>query len=405
MARSPREISARLLFLKIVCKPVYPCDTEVLNAALFIADPNMASLMRRLAGESNEFDLGSIVELASTGYAVARTVSTVKPDIMLLELTILDRDLPQAAAIQSQCPDVPLVALISREVQLLLSRSASSDFAAFAVWPFTVTDLEQAVSSAVHKVHGGIHENLVAFLPGKAGSGASTVVLHTARVMAQELKSRVLVMEGDLHSGLLSAMLQVEPKSSIRGVLAEAPRLDNMSWERSVTSVGGVDFLFTNTAMKEPVPSWAHYFQLLRFAAPKYDLVMVDLPEVINPATAEVVRRARAVYVFSTPEFASLKLSKQRCQEVSDWGVERGRIQGLLNRGHKSDISPQDAERILDCPVAATLPNDYKTVRRATADASLIDKRSDLGAAYLAFSKKLTGAEAEKKSFMGLFRK
>ena len=77
----------------------------------------------------------------------------------------------------------------------------------------------------------------------------------------------------------------------------------------------------------------------------------------------------------------------------------------MLNRGHKTDIGPQEAERILECPVAMTFPNDYKAVRRSTTDASCVDKRSDLGEAYLAFSRKLTGAEAEKRSFMGLFRK
>jgi pilus assembly protein CpaE len=288
---------------------------------------------------------------------------------------------------------------------MLLDRSANSDITAFAVWPFNTAQLEQAISAAVHKLRGGIFENLLAFLPGKAGSGASTVVLQTAFVLAQELKLRVLVLEGDLHSGLLSALLRVEPKFPIRKVLAEAPQLDNMSWQRYVAQAGGVDFLLTNTAMKEPVPSWTHYYQILRFAAPKYDLVLVDLPEVINPATAEVVRRARTVYVVSTPEFASLTLSKQRCQELGNWGVDRGRIQAVLNRGHKTDIAAQEAERILECPVAMTFPNDYKAVRRSTADASFIDKRSELGQAYLAFSRKLTGAEAEKKSFMGLFKK
>jgi len=178
-----------------------------------------------------------------------------------------------------------------------------------------------------------------------------------------------------------------------------------MCWQRCINSACGEDFLLTNTATKAPIPSWTHYFQILRFAAPKYDLVMVDLPEVVNSASAETVRRARAVYVVSTPELASLKLSKQRCQELGDWGVDRGRIQALLNREHKNDIGPRDAERILDCPVAMTIPNDYKALRRATTDASFIDERSDLGAAYLAFARMLTGAEAEKKSFMGRFRK
>jgi MinD-like ATPase involved in chromosome partitioning or flagellar assembly len=377
----------------------------VLNAVLFIADPQMAKLLREFASESTDFAIDSIVEMGRMGYAAARTAGTTQPDVILLELTESDRDLAQAAAIHKHFPDVPIVGLASSDLHLSLGRSPNSDLTSIAVWPFSVAQLEQAISNAVHKLHGEIHENLVAFLPGKAGSGASTVVLNTARVIAQELKRRVLVIEGDLHSGLLSAMLQVEPRSSIREVLAEAPRIDNFSWQRYVTPAGGVDCLLTNTVVKEPVPSWTNYFQVLRLAVPKYDLVLVDLPEIVNTATAEMVRRARVIYVVSTPEFASLELSKQRCRELEQWGVDRGRIQVLLNRGHKSDIGSKDAERILDCPVAMTFPNDYKAVRRAIADASVIDKHCALGEAYLAFSRVLTGVEAGKKSLMGLFRK
>jgi Flp pilus assembly CpaE family ATPase len=169
-------------------------------------------------------------------------------------------------------------------------------------------------------------------------------------------------------------------------------------WSRYIVSAGGVDFLLTDTAIKEQVPAWTHYFQLLRFVAPKYDLVIVDLPEVVNSATAEAVRRARAVYVVSTPDLASLKLSQQRRLELENWGVERARIQALLNRGHKSDIGAKDAEKILECPVAATFPNDYKMVRKAIDEGSFIEPRSDLGRAYLTFAGMLMGVEAEKKT-------
>jgi MinD-like ATPase involved in chromosome partitioning or flagellar assembly len=352
----------------------------------------MASLVRGLAGKSNEFAIESIVELTGSGYGVARMLGTTKPDVLLVEMTDLARDMGLADTIHAQCPEIPLVGLASRDLK------GSNSLASFVAWPFTVGELEQAISVAVHKFHGGIHENLIAFLPGKAGSGASTVVLQTARIVAQELKKRVLVMEGDLHSGLLSAMLQVHVKSSIREALADAPRAGSVIWDRYIVSAGGVDFLLTNTAVKEPVPAWTHYFLLLRFVAPKYDLVMVDLPEVVNTATAEAVRRARAVYVVSTPDAAALKLSQQRCHELEGWGVERGRIQALLNRGHKSDIGPKDAEKILEHPVAATFPNDYKIVRKAIADGSFIELRSDLGRAYLTFAGMLLGAEMEKKS-------
>jgi MinD-like ATPase involved in chromosome partitioning or flagellar assembly len=370
----------------------------VLNAVLFIADPNMASLLRGMAGKSNEFFIESIVELTNSGYPVSRMLGTSKPDVLLVEMTDLDRDLDLAAEIQKQCPDIPLVGLASKDLQPVLSRGSNSCPTSFAVWPFTVVDLEGAISRAVHRLRNEIYDKLIAFLPGKAGSGASTVVLHTAGVLAQALNRKVLVMEGDLHSGLLSAMLRVEPKHSIRDALAEQGPGSNLTWQQYVTSVNGVDFLLTNTAVKEPVPAWTHYLQILRFTIPRYDLVMVDLPEIVNPATAEVVRRARAVYVVSTPEFASLKLSKQRGNELQRWEVEQGRVFGLLNRGHKSDIGAKDAEKILGFPVAATFPNDYRAVRKAITDGVFTDTRSDLGQAYLGFAKMLAGIEQEKKS-------
>jgi MinD-like ATPase involved in chromosome partitioning or flagellar assembly len=376
----------------------------VLNAVLFIADPNLAALLRGMAGKSNEFAIEAIVELTTAGYGVARMLGTTRPDVLLLEMTEPGRDLGLADSIHIQCPDIPLVGLASRELQVLLSRNQNSNVTSVAAWPFSLGELEEAISKAVHQLQGGIHENLVAFLPGKAGSGASTVILHTAGVITREMKRRVLVIEGDLHSGLLSAMLQVEPKYSIREALAESSQAGSLTWQRFITSSGGVDFLLTKTAVKEPVPSWSHYLQVLRFACPKYDFVMVDLPEIVNSATAEVVRRARATYVVSTPEFASLKLSQQRCNELEQWGVEPSRIHALLNRGHKSDIGPKDAEQILGCAVAATFPNDYKAIRRAITEAGSIDMRSELGQAYLAFSRMLMGVETVEKKSSSWFR-
>lgn len=375
----------------------------MLNAVLIIADPQLAAMLRGMAGESSEFVIESVVQIDGTGYSLARALDTITPDVILLEMTDFSRDAALASAIHKRSPEVPLVGLATRDVELALGGKPNADLGSLAVWPFTIRELERAISAAVHQQHGGIFENLIAFLPGKAGSGASTVALNSARTLSLEMKRRVLVIEGDLHSGLLSAMLQAEPKLSTRDALANARHMDAMGWQQYVTSGGGVDFLLTNTAVKQPMPSWADYFQLLRFTITKYDFVLVDLPEIVNSATAEVVRCARAVFVVSTPEMASLKLTKQRCQELNRWEVDRGRIQVLLNRGHKNDIGAKDAEKFLECRVAETFPNDYKSVQRAIADASSIEKRSELGAAYLAFSQMLTGKQPEKKSFLGRF--
>src|SRR5579862_9086595 len=105
MGRHPAGVSCDSYEISVAHKE-YP-ETEVLNAVLFIADPHMAILLRRMAGESHEFSVESIVELTRAGYPVARMLGTTRPDVMLLELTDTGRDLQQATAIHEQIPDVP----------------------------------------------------------------------------------------------------------------------------------------------------------------------------------------------------------------------------------------------------------------------------------------------------------
>ena len=377
----------------------------MLKAALFSADSGLANLLRRMADESNEFTLAAMVDHAITGYDVARTLNTITPDVILLELTNPDRDLPHAAGIHEYSPDVPIVGLASRDLQPIVDANPEYGVSSLAIWPFDVLGLEQAIERAVHRGGGKIHQNLVTFLPGKAGSGATTVVLHTAAMIAAEVKQKALVMEGDLHSGVLATFLNLKPALSIRHALAASPEMDPRFWAQHVVTSHGVDFLLSDPALKEPIPSWTHYYQLLRFATPRYALILVDLPEVVNSATAETVRTARSVYVVSTPELASLRLAAQRCQELERWHVPSDRIQVILNRWHRSDMSTQEAEEILGRPVAFRFRNDYRALQQAIMKAGPVDPSSELGEDYVKFARLVTGTQPAKKGIMGLFRK
>src|SRR4029077_12392611 len=103
-------------------------------------------------------------------------------------------------------------------------------------------------------------------------------------------------------------------------------------WRNIVVPINGIDVLPTDRTRKEPVPTWINYFHLLRFAASRYELIVVDLPEIINDATAEIVRRARSVYVVTTPERCPVKLAEERLAELAFRGVEREKISLIINR-------------------------------------------------------------------------
>jgi len=363
----------------------------LLNAVLFSRDPGLATLVRGLAEESLVFSLERLVDSQPTGYEISRTLSTSDPNVILLEVADTDRDIVYSEAIHAAAPRLPIVAITTAEIGRALVPAPPCGIVEVLVWPFNVADFELALERAVHKVRESYYSKLVAFLPGKAGSGASTTVMHTSSMLAAHLKRRPLLIEGDLHSGVFSTILNAKPHRTVRQALHEARTMELQHWQRYLLGACGVDYLVTDTELKEPVPTWAEYYQLLRFVLPRYDLVMVDLPEIVNSATAEPVRTANAVYVVTTPELPSLALSRQRCRELLRWGVDDHRLFVILTRWHKYDLATGDVERILQHPVAAVIRNDYQVVQRSITEGKPLDPEEGAGADYMALARLLAG--------------
>ena len=144
------------------------------------------------------------------------------------------------------------------------------------------------------------------------------------------------------------------------------------------------------------MPSWANYHHLLDFAARLYDHIVVDLPEVINDATVEAVRRARQVFIVCTPELPSLALAPHRIEELTSRGIPAQKISLVLNRWQKGEIGESDLQEMLKHPVAAVLENDYRTVATAFADRTMVSRASKLGKSFSAFSRRLAGEKPEE---------
>jgi pilus assembly protein CpaE len=231
--------------------------------------------------------------------------------------------------------------------------------------------------------------NLLAFLPAKAGSGCTTVALNTAGCLTEALGQKVLIIEGDLHSGILSILLNAKAQRSLLDALQNSSGLDYSLWASCVTQRHGIDLLMSDRS--RPFPSWGDYHHLLDYARSRYDTIVVDLPEVSNEATEEVLRRAKFVFLVCTPELPSLKLAQRRCAELEKKGVSRGRLGIIVNRWHATDLGEEEIERTLKHGVAAIFPNDYPSVQEATRRSRLVDRGTALGKSFLSLAKILAG--------------
>lgn len=258
-------------------------------------------------------------------------------------------------------------------------------------FPVDREELGQAIERAIHSSRAAIEEKLIVFLPAKAGSGCSTVMMHTACALATQYKKRVLAMESDLRSGVLSVMLNAEFGHGLAQALANSQELDILTLNQVIHRTEGVDWLFATPERDTAVPQWMDYFLLLDKARGYYDYILADLPEVVNLATRELARRAQRVALVTTPEVLPLRLAKQRCAELERWGVAKERTMVLLNRWHQEDLAASDLAEHLGRPIGQVFPNDYKTLRAAVLHGKPAPVGSEFARAAVALAAQLCG--------------
>jgi MinD-like ATPase involved in chromosome partitioning or flagellar assembly/CheY-like chemotaxis protein len=321
---------------------------------------------------------------------IVRTLGVQNPAIILLDLG----DWIEAAGIVTEIQNgLPRAVIIGfrprwdRTEQLAFEAAGILDLLAE---PFSPRDIEAAAYEAIHRRYPVTHENILALLPAKAGGGCSTVALHLATSIAGAGK-KVLLIECDQRSGPLSIMLALEDHKGLADALEhQGEFLSPLEWRQVTAQLNGVDLLLANPRRRGRLPSWADYYQLLRSIQKQYDYIVVDLPEVINQATAEFVRNARAVFIVCQPELPSVRMAKLRRTELEACEIPPDNVKVLVNRWERR-LTLESIEKGVGGTVFATLPNDYKEIKNAILDTRLASSNSAFGKACEALARTVSG--------------
>jgi len=366
------------------------------GAILLVRDDGACASMERLAVESAQVNFDKTLQHYPSGSELTRILNAYSPKLAFLDLSEQESALAVAADIQAISPETAVIGFGAGWNNWQQTQYAAAGISEILVSPVTLKTFQDCVDRAIHKVAGGIQENLFAFLPAKAGSGSTTIALNTAGYLA-DLGKKVLLIDGDLNSGVASVLLGLKHPYSLRHALDESEQLDYSKWTKFIATAQGFDLLLSDHRRRKPLPLWSNYHHLLDFAATRYDNILMDLPEVVNDATVETVRRAKRVFIACTPEPASLALAPCRCEELISRGIPAEKISIALNRWHRGEISASDLEARLKHSVAAVFGNDYRTVSTASGKHGMVDRDTKLGRSFAAFAKKLTG-EPEQPS-------
>ncbi len=362
------------------------------SALLFAQDPAASQVIEHLACDAQLLTIHKSLTKFPNHYELSVLLNTHIPDLVFMELSELQNATSMVSLIHSINPQIGIVGFGAGWERQTDSLSELTGISEILISPVTPKEFQAAVYRAIHKLRSGTQENLLAFLPAKAGSGCTTVALNTSGSLA-ELGKKVLLIEADLNSGVLPILVDAKAPGSLLDALENSSQLDYTMWSTCVVRKLGIDLLMAGRS--KPFPSWNNYHHLLEYVSSRYDHIVVDLPEVANDATEEILKRARFAFIVCTPELPSLKLAQRRCRELESRGVPANRIGIIVNRWHESDITEPDIEQTLDHAVAAIFPNDYSSVRHAMANSRLVDRGTELGKTFLSLAKFVAGVPDE----------
>jgi len=329
----------------------------MLTALIFGTDRETTSHLQQLCSLTQDVCVYRSLERYPQAHETMRLLNSFAPQLVFLGAD----DEAAAHAVEHDIRSIqPGTAILGVSARMKAVHIFETVFGGFPVYPIPCSpgEFRAAVVHGLEARNAAKNASVFAFLPAKAGSGATTTALFVANILASMAQKKVLLLECDLHAGPISMLYNLRPSYSIMDALEDSHRLTDETWSEMVTHTGGIDVLSSVSRLGvRKVSPWG-YQRLLSFVRGRYDIVIADLPEVVNDATEVVTRAAQAVFVVTSPSNPSLFLASRRRYELESRGVGATKVKYIVNRISPDREIPREAGWAIDAEKIAAIPVD-----------------------------------------------
>lgn len=221
----------------------------------------------------------------------------------------------------------------------------------------------------------GREGKVVTVFSAKGGVGKTTVATNLAAYLAS-CGARTLLVDLDLMFGDVAISLQLQPRGTVRDLVAMAGHLD----EQGVLSVvthhadSGLDVLAapTDPADADRVPSHV-VAELLRVARGTYDYVVVDTPPSFTEHVLAAFDVSDLTVLIATLDIPAIKNLRIAISTLDTLGSPRESRTIVLNRSDaKVGLKFADVEAALKAPISASVPSSLKVPASVNRGVALV---------------------------------
>lgn len=231
------------------------------------------------------------------------------------------------------------------------------------------TDLLADKRERVADQQGGFHAVCV-FMDAKGGSGATTIAVNVAAMLASERKVKACLLDFDLGFGACAHMLDIKPTSFITDAIQQSDRIDAVFLKALMTEhSSGLHVLASPAspaALKERLGADV-VRKIIDFAVESYDVVVIDMPRDASDWAMEAVRASTTTLVVMQNTLAVIRDVKLLLDYMPHAGVDLRKVELVNNRAmaKSQSVSIEQLKQTLGRERIHRVRNDYHTALAA----------------------------------------
>lgn len=369
-----------------------------LTALLISPDRELAAQLMATLAETRTFQILADLKTYPSQRELDIRLRQLQPEVALVDVaTGLDTALDLIRFLAASAVSVQIVGLHRSNDSTALVTVLRAGASEFLFAPFDPNTQREA-SARLKRLRAPDTETefelgrVLLFTSAKPGAGSSTLATHTAHAIRKKPGKRVLLMDFDLEGGTIAFNLKLQAAHSVVDALDQVHTLDAVSWTAMTANSAGIDVLASPEQPYGQLVDQASVHHLLEFARTLYDWIIVDAPSVFHRTSLTVLSECEQAFLISSSDLASLHLARKAVSLLTQLGLPRERYQMVINRLSRRDgIGGADIEKIFNCPVYASLPNDYFSLHRVISLGQPLTADCELGKAIVHFAAKISG--------------
>ncbi len=371
---------------------------------LLIPSLESRKYLRRLAEETGlvSVEVESAQHCAEPRDEAARLFVDARPEVILVGIDDAHAGILSLEALQAALPETRLLALSEKTDPNLIMEAVRAGAREFLPMPVQQRRLVQAIDRHVaekqRKQEIRTEGKIYCLTAAKEGSGATSIAINIASVLAAVPGNRVALIELGNRFGDAALYLSLTPPFKTAEALAAGSRLDSVLLDTCMARAEGLSVLPApkDLGTKEIVDV-AAMARLLKVATQTYTYTLVDIPQLLPKEHMQVlIKAAEAVLVIANPELSSISRTGYLMRYLATFGAA-GKLKLVINRIRAADeITAGQVEKVLGQPVYFKIPDRDKDCARALMSGKPLVRRngSTLARSYHDLTRQLAGIPA-----------